>query len=344
MKATTLIGFFKWRSRLRVAFGILLGVSLGLVLAGLLLSFERARVCHVPILMYHKIGSDADTPWWVTPEDFESQLQCLREQGYRSVLPSDLAAHQSWGKPLPHKAVILTFDDGYLNTVETAEPLLKKYGFRGTCYLITGQVADTPETRRRYEGAPMLIWPEVRAAAERGTLRFGGHTRSHVNLRAADDASAAAEAAGCFEDLRRKGRLKPAGFCYPFGQYHTRTPALVKAAGFTTAVTCEDGVAAAGAGLNAFELPRVSVMGGTHRYHAERVDTTNTVAVRVWKEGHSMKVHPLWHSPDGTETWGSPAKIAADPVVLQSPTNFPAPSTWELWDDFRVLRLFRQSL
>jgi peptidoglycan/xylan/chitin deacetylase (PgdA/CDA1 family) len=333
------------RRRLRWIAAGLLAVSLAARGRGRVLSIEQARVVPVPILMYHKIGDAVNTAWWVTAEDFEAHLALLRAEGYQSIMPSDLAAHQAWGRRLPPKPVIITFDDGYLNAVETAEPLLRRYGFRGVCYLITGQVSETPATRQRYEGAPMLSWPEVRAAHRRGTLRFGGHTRSHANLRAMADP--AGELAACYDDLRRKGGFKPEGFCYPYGQYRPDTPAHVSHAGFTTAMTCNDGIARASRQTTLLELPRISIMGGQHRYRVERVDDDKSVTLRVRKQGHSMEVHPrlVWpENPATVETgWLAPVKIKAAPVTLTWPLP-PGVTTGtpvlELWDAFRVLRLY----
>ena len=311
---------------------------------------ETRAVCPVPILMYHKIGDNQDSVWWVTVSDFDHQLQSLREQGYQTVLPSDLAANRRWGKPLPPKPIILTFDDGYLNCMENAEPLLKKYGFQGICYLITGQISESPDTRRTYEGAPILSWPEVQAMQKRGTVTFGGHTRHHVNLRAAEDTYP--EARDCYMDIRDLGGFKPAGFCYPFGEYREKTgPAAVARAGFTTAVTCKDGIAETGPTLKLMELPRVSVIGGVHRYHVEILPThsAGTFAVRVWKEGHTMKVYPRWVWPgqDANAGWSDHVLITDQPVTLTWTLPSPSPTKapiLELWDDFRVLRLFQTSL
>ena len=337
-------------SRKRQLLTILAVLLAAIAIGAIFWSLQTRKVCQVPILMYHKIGDSHDSVWWVTAADFESHLQSLKEQGYRSILPSDLVAHRRWGKPLPSKPIIITFDDGYLNCLEQAEPLLEKYGFRGVCYLITGQISETPETRRQYEGAPILSWQEIRAMQKRGTVAFGGHTRNHANLRAQEDAYP--EVRACFDDLRKIGGLKPAGFCYPFGQYHSKTPADVARAGFTTAVTCEDGIAKTGPGLKLMELPRVSVIGGTHRYHTESVSTNPaTVEVRVWKEGHSMKVYPRLVWPGRTQSsddgWLEHVLIADQPVTLTWPRPAPTPAgapTLELWDDFRVLRLFQAAV
>ena len=212
----------------------LLALTLLAMAAGWLWS-QKSKPVDVPILMYHRIGDTCDSPWWVTVRDFEVQLASLQEQGYQSILPSCLVAHQRWGWPLPSKPVIITLDDGYLNVLENAEPLLKKYGFQAVCFLITGLVSESPDTRKSWEGTPLLSWPEVRAMQKRGTVQFGGHSRTHQNLRAMADPYG--EISGCYRDLKKKGGFTPEGFCYPSGQFKPESLTCVKRAKFTTAVT-----------------------------------------------------------------------------------------------------------
>lgn len=312
---------------------------------GVWLVRQKAKTVQVPILMYHKVGDAVDTPWWVTTREFETQLQGLREQGYQSVLPSDLDAHRRWGKPLPAKPVLLSFDDGYLTMLETAEPLLKKYGFQGVCYLITGKVSDTPETRQEWEGTKLLSWPEVRAMQQRGTVVFGGHTRTHPNLRAMPDPGD--EIKGCYQDLVKKGGFTPEGFCYPFGQYRAETPALVAKAGFTTATTCDDGVAGVRSGVSLLSLPRVTVMGGNHRFGVTRVASGDgRVSVCVSLERGRLDVCPRLAWPDGAlgAGWLDAAPISSIPTLMQwdaRPSASQGTPVLELWDNYHMVRYFR---
>ncbi len=325
------------------------GLGLGLLcLWGAWSWVSRQRACpvSVPILMYHRIGVEVDSPWWVTVRDFEAQLQCLREQGYTSVWPSDLVAHQRWGRPLPVKPIVLTFDDGYLNVMEQAEPLLRKYGFKGVSYLITGRVADTAEKRQLWEGTPLLIWPEVRAIYQRGTIRFGGHSRTHPNLRALADPRQ--EMDSCFRDLKRKGGFKPEGFCFPFGQYKDETLAGLRRAKFTTATTCDDGIAELKPGASLLELPRVSVMGGWHRFRFQsRPGTPGVMEVEISKEGRELDVIPKQVWGDGTVKWLPQVHITSTPLIVScTSTNdrMCSASVLELWDIFRLIRYDRTVL
>lgn len=186
------------------------------VLAGglLLWRVEVKRTYFIPILMYHDIGGVTNSPWCVPEETFRAQMASLRGQGYQTILPADLMAHHKWGKPLPRKPLMLTFDDGYLSILKTVEPILQKNRFRAIAYLITARVAETPAERQQYEGKPCLVWPEAQAIQQRGVFVFGGHSHEHVNL--AGTPNPIAQITECKEQLRRHGIRKPYSFCYPY--------------------------------------------------------------------------------------------------------------------------------
>ena len=324
-----------------MAVALLLAISLS---AALFLMHERAKVYHVPILMYHKIGTQAESPWWVSAEDFEEHLTGLRDAGYVGILPSDLAAHIRWGKPLPAKPVIITFDDGFLNCQETAEPLLKKHGFRAVEYLITGRLSESPETRQSFEDTPVLSWPEVRAMRQRGTVVFGSHTRSHLNLAAAKDPWE--DIRGSFRDIQKKGGFRPEGFCYPYGEYRAPTLPLVAKAGFSTAMTCVEEVARVAPGTRLLELPRVSVMGGMHRGHVSATTAANrqTVVLQVWKEGRPLLVRTrlAWPGPARQVSEATSALLVGGTPVTEtcvlSPSQHSRDAVLELWDPALVIR------
>ena len=62
----------------------------------------------------------------VTPAQFESHLQALRNAGYQAVPLADLLSYLATGQPqLPANAVVLTFDDGYEDNYTHAFPLLQ---------------------------------------------------------------------------------------------------------------------------------------------------------------------------------------------------------------------------
>ena len=322
-------------------------VTAAIVAAGAAyLQWERMRIFPVPILMYHRIGDGHDSPWWVTPSDFETHLRFLRESGYRSILPSDLAAHARWGKPLPPKPVILTFDDGFLNNLTTAEPLLQRYGFRAVVYLITAQIAERPEDRRTFEETACLTWPEIAAMRRRGTFAFGGHTHDHVNLAAESDPMP--QIRECYRQMKQHLGRRPDSFCYPYGQSNAAAVEAVRRRGFTTGMLCQDSVAMAGPAMKRLELPRVSVCGGLFSFKVAplpRPSASDALAFRIEKTGPELDVRPRLTGGNlpAAGIWLAEVKLKDEPAECRSP--IPAgfkggDCRLELWDRNRVLRLF----
>ena len=156
----------------------------------------------VPVLMYHHIRPEAGFIA-CTPEHFEQQLQWLSHQGYESLSLAEFAAHLA-GETRT-KAVVITFHDGYLDNWVYAFPLLQKYGFKATIFLVSGWLhhgeirANTATAKSPAELPPcpehaqceqliehgcsdevILRWSEVKAMIDSGLVEFHCHTHSHT--------------------------------------------------------------------------------------------------------------------------------------------------------------------
>ena len=82
------------------------------------------------ILSYHEIALKSETldsTYAVTPSNFEGQIHWLIENGYHFIGVDDILKYRKASKPLPEKAVLITFDDGYQSVYANAFPVLKKY-------------------------------------------------------------------------------------------------------------------------------------------------------------------------------------------------------------------------
>jgi len=98
---------------------------------------------YVPIFCYHhirkweKTDSEDDRAYIVEPADLEAQLKWLQEAGYHSVTTQQVYDYYANGVALPEKPVMLSFDDDDDNQYANALPLLKKYGFKATFFIMT---------------------------------------------------------------------------------------------------------------------------------------------------------------------------------------------------------------
>src|SRR5262249_47242134 len=109
------------------------------------------------ILRYHSVTEDADTPLsYIDPglsvpvDGFDRQMRLLREH-YTPVSLGHILECILEGRALPHLAVAVTFDDGYLDNYRCAFPVLKKYGVPATFYITAGCVEQ-----------PEPLWPSRR--------------------------------------------------------------------------------------------------------------------------------------------------------------------------------------
>ena len=97
------------------------------------------------ILMYHRIADPAYDPWGlaVSAVHFKDQLGALKTR--RHPLPMAALVENLKSGTLDDRMVALTFDDGYVDNVTTAKPLLEAAGVPATTFLTTGWLGRTDE-------------------------------------------------------------------------------------------------------------------------------------------------------------------------------------------------------
>jgi peptidoglycan/xylan/chitin deacetylase (PgdA/CDA1 family) len=97
------------------------------------------------ILMYHRIAAPDLDPWGlsVSPERFAEQIQTLRAR--RTMLSMDAFVARLQSGDLPNDAVAFTFDDGYLDNLRRAKPILEAANIPATVFLTTGSIGTGKE-------------------------------------------------------------------------------------------------------------------------------------------------------------------------------------------------------
>ncbi len=132
----------------------------------------------VPVLLYHHIepGADGSNGSIISLERFEEHMKALKENGYNAITCSDLISYAENGTKLPNKPILITFDDGYQSNYEYAYPILKKYGLKGTIFVIGSFFgSDT------YKDTDMKIIPhfgmsEAQEMVDSGVIEIQSHT------------------------------------------------------------------------------------------------------------------------------------------------------------------------
>jgi peptidoglycan/xylan/chitin deacetylase (PgdA/CDA1 family) len=139
------------------------------------------------VLMYHKVNDVDGNTVTVPPSTFDEQMAQLGELGYTVVSLDDVIAHYVDRKPLPPSAVLITFDDGYLDNLENAVPVLQKYGYPAVLFAPIGYLsARRPLPHDEHLAVrgvvnPTLDWSQL-ADLERAGVRVESHGIGHRPL------------------------------------------------------------------------------------------------------------------------------------------------------------------
>lgn len=220
------------RLMIRLALGVIAVVGVLFPVA----TVATASTTSVPVLMYHRIAehppSGTNLPGlYVTPEAFDAQLGALWARGWHSITAAALGEAIRTGRAVPGRTFVISLDDGRADGYTTAWPIMRKYGFVGTFYVVPGHIGHDS----------FMTWDMATALAAAGN-EIGNHTEDHVSLPSYHGVALAAEIDGAATAIET--RLASRGvtttvstFAYPYGRWSAEAMRLLASRGYTFALT-----------------------------------------------------------------------------------------------------------
>lgn len=213
------------------------------------------------ILMYHAIGVDGEAPsrFVLLPRSFARQMRWLARR--RTLLRlDDLVAHRREDRLPPPGAVVITFDDGYLDNATAAAPLLTALGVPATFFLVSGAMGgkcswDTPP---ELADRPVMSWDDAAKLRDAG-FEIGAHTRTHPDVTGLEVSDMDVELSGSRTDLQAALNVPVESFAYPYGAWNASTVEAARRAGYASACTVRAG--RSGPATPLYELRRTEVSG-----------------------------------------------------------------------------------
>ncbi|CTP84007.1 polysaccharide deacetylase [Xanthomonas translucens pv. poae] len=224
-------------------------------------SATSPAAARIPIFMYHNIAQaprqlQVYRSLYVAPARFARQMRLLRRLGYRGVSMSDAMPYLRGERH--GRIAVLTLDDGYLDNLHAALPVLQGLGFSATVYAVSGSIGrhNTWDADKLGIEKPLMSLAELRQW-QRSGMEVGAHTRSHPRLTACSDAVLREEIGGCKRALEDLLGAAVTQFCYPYGDVNARVTATVQEAGYIAATTTRRGRAVPGS--DPWRYPRIQV-------------------------------------------------------------------------------------
>jgi len=135
------------------------------------------------LLAYHKIGEPPPGTWktWnYVPEDvFLGHLDLLHREGYEIIDLDTLLSGLQDPQPLPPRAALLTFDDGFASMVHTVLPILDRRGHPAVLFVPTRFIGGTNRFDDGNEPEERICdWGQLRELQQRG-VSIQSHGVSH---------------------------------------------------------------------------------------------------------------------------------------------------------------------
>ena len=226
------------------------------------------------VLSYHEVADPARAlvpQYAVTPTDFVRQMDWLRNRGYHFVSVSDVLAGREGRKPLPDKAVLITFDDGYHSVYEHAWPVLKMFRIPAVINVVGSWLEEKGTVDfdgKQLSRGQLLSWKELRELSQSGLVEIGSHsfdlhrgvpgnpqgnmqpattTRRYLpdERRHEDEATYRRRVEADLERnnalIRRHTGKSPRVIAWPYGRYNKTTREIAERLGMPFGLTLDDG-------------------------------------------------------------------------------------------------------
>jgi peptidoglycan/xylan/chitin deacetylase (PgdA/CDA1 family) len=214
--------------------------------------------------MYHNIDKPPQGArlrnLYVRTGAFARQMFLLKLLGYKGLSMSAAMPYLRGEKR--GRVAVITFDDGYVDTLRHALPILNTLGFSATCYFISQRTGKYNEWDAATLNVRKSLMDEAQIRAWHAAgMEVGAHSRTHPRLTGCTDAELQDEIAGSKADLEALTGHPVTQFCYPYGDVDERVAAATRQAGYDAATTVQRGRARSSDDV--MLLRRVLVSGST---------------------------------------------------------------------------------
>ena len=232
---------------------------------------QTAEGAKVLVLNYHKID-DVHISLAVTRRDFERQMAYLSENNYHSITPDELYAGILGQGELPENPVLITFDDGYEDNYRNAYPILQKYGFKATIFVVAGFIGRYPN---------YLTWDQA-LELEKNGISIESHTVTHRSMTDLSDDELRKELVDSKKLIEERLGKKVNYIAYPTGTYNLHIGQLVREAGYQAAFTIKYGNVDGGSNVYALERVPIFHTEATNRDFLQRLHYIPAFAEFGW--------------------------------------------------------------
>ena len=200
------------------------------IITTLFLVLVTLKTSGAVVLQYHHVSSTTPRITSITKEEFAQHMAWLHEQKFNVIPIETLTRQLAAGEPIKDRTIVITFDDAYIDILDNAMPILKKYQFPATIFVATSLVGSSKQ---------YLNWTQLRTLQAQG-ITMANHTVSHTHLLRQNDNETvngwreriAGEINNAQLALSKNLGDTEKIFAYPYGEYNTAVVGIIRDLGY----------------------------------------------------------------------------------------------------------------
>ena len=221
-------------------------------------SAGSAASVRLPVIMYHHISpkQKLQNAYTISDQQFEKDLIFLKNHGYHTVTLKEVIEFAENGIPLPEKAVMITFDDGFESFYAYAYPLLQKHEMHAVMFVTGTDIDKFTAADDHNLDYSYMTWDEVAELAASDWVEIGNHTYnmhksngSRLGCKIKKGENIETYKKLLTDDLQKTQDkildttgIESISFAYPFGGICKPAKEVLKEMGFKIAFSCEEKV------------------------------------------------------------------------------------------------------
>ena len=166
----------------------------------------------IPILIYHSISND-ESNISLNISEFEKHIIYLKDRNFKTINFDQINSEKK-------KQIIITFDDGYKDLISCVLPILKKYNFNATCFIVSSLLGKKnlwDVGKKNFVQKDLMNLSDTREWIDNGMF-IGSHSHNHLDLTSLNNDKITDELTYSKKILEDKVGVKIKNFSYPYGK------------------------------------------------------------------------------------------------------------------------------
>jgi peptidoglycan/xylan/chitin deacetylase (PgdA/CDA1 family) len=238
----------------------------------------------VTILCYHSVHPDWSSPLSVAPDDFMAQVTWMARR--RTVVPVETAiGSMSRSGRLPAGTTAISVDDGFVDNLETAAPVLARWQLPWTLFVVAQTLAPTGQAVDWVDTPPPWTLRTLSAdqvlELHRDGVHVGSHSWAHRDLTQLEYTECVRDLRDSRELLEDLLRTRVRLLAYPRGRHNAMVRRAAAAAGYAHALALPQQHEVPGR----YAVPRVGVFPG---------NTLATLRLKSSRAYLPLRTHPAF--------------------------------------------------